>query len=183
MCAVQLTRLVISLIGFNAIFVALLQTAVPAGVLIEVLRRPWFRGADFEHVLMMFPAFLIPLLLGVALVRNSGKLADWLIQKVKLNPESPTVSLGFEETTTAAFSLLGIYMLFISIPTALETWIGWNLVPTTDMDRFGREISKSTLEVMLPHIVTSVFSISFALFVFFRANSFAKLVNFLRKAS
>jgi hypothetical protein len=179
-----LAALLISLIGFYSIFSAILVAGIP---LIMLIMAP-FQSDGIDYVgfmtLMCIPQFGLPFLFGVFLIRKAAWFSHWLLARIGLNDDQTTGGVNVEDVSFLGFSLLGIYMLSITIPNALQVLAAWFQAKASEtMIYSGLGISSENFwSERFPDLLFHTVSIGFAAFVFFRGKSIARFVLSLRMA-
>lgn len=175
----KLGSLAIALIGFYTIF----SVIVASGATFMIFVLSIFTGdlRDFGYaILTLIPQFLVPLFFGIILIRKSAKLSGWLLSRVEIQREEEVEGLGIEDVSFLLFTLLGLYMLTMTVLPVLQLFAAWFTVMARETSIYG--VAPDTFwNGRLPEIVSHAAAIGFSAFVFFRGASVSRFVLSLRK--
>lgn len=175
--------LIISIIGLYSIFSAILVAGMP---LILLIMMVFFRGQSFEAAgytaLMCIPQFILPLGLGIFLLRKAERIADWILKRANIHPDESVFPVFEGDFGGFAFSLLGIFMMVTTIPGGLQDIAAWFQIKAAETRSILGVGNDHFWSDRFPVVVYHLSSIGFSVFVFLRGKRIAKFVTSIRQA-
>lgn len=176
----KLSTLAISLIGFYAIFSAILVSGMQFMILVVAPFQP----NDFELAgytsIALIPQLIVPLLFGVILIKKSARISEWILSKVEIENEEKIEGIKIEDMSFLLFSLLGLYMISTTFPDALKLFAAWFSFMASEPATLGYG-EGGFWEGRFPEVAYHICAMSFSAFVFFRGLSVSRFVMASRK--
>lgn len=177
----QISTLAIALIGFYSIFSAILVSGVQFLILIFSLFGESPVATATQYSLILIPQFAVPLVFGIILVRRSARLSDWLLRKIGADASHRVAGIGMEQLSFLLLSALGLYMLSVAVPDALELFAAWFAASATETAAMARSAGDDFWGGRFPEVIYHSTAVGFAAFVFFRGASVSRFVLAIRK--
>lgn len=176
----QLIRAILNLLGIYTIFTAIVSAGMSVILIpITAIYQGSMESTGFSVVMVLFQFFL-PLIIGILLMWKSKRITEFILVTSGIDIDCGAEELEVKEFPFVAFSLLGLYMLSVTIP-GLCQFIAYLLqlkiyeashVTTTD-SRF--------LEDHLQNIIYHSVAVGFSFLTFMKGKSFGQFALSLKK--
>lgn len=182
---IEIASVLIALFGLYLIFQAIIIGLLP--VTIPVFSLVWPTGDmsdSFGGAALVFPLFLILGVMGILTVRKSPQLGAWVLSK-SIGVAAPDEVEGVDNNQLGLarllVTLLGIFMLFQSVPGALSAFTSWVQTAAWEETTYNQlGLERRGFKELLPTVIYHVTAISFAVYVMLRGRGFKIVIESIR---